>query len=59
MNIQAFIMDDLIVCMSFKFEYSIVANKEKFLSLKEIRFTKSVIPGLHERDVIFHEREEC
>ena len=58
MNIQAFFMDDLIVCMSLYFEYSIVANKDKFLSLKEIRFIKNVVLGLHEREVIFQEREE-
>ena len=45
MNIQTFIMDDLIVCMSFKFEYSIVANKEKFLSLKEICFMQVSFPA--------------
>ena len=40
LNIQAFIMDDLIVCMSLNFEYSIVANKREIFKLERNTFYK-------------------
>ena len=57
MDIQVFNMDDLIVCMSFKSQILTVCKQRRIFKLEEICFI-SVVLGLHEREVIFHEREE-
>ena len=58
MDIQAFIMDNLIVCMSFKYQMLTVCKQRRIFKLERNTFYKNVVPGLYERQLIFHKREE-